>query len=73
VDGRLRQRSCETREGDKRTVYEIEAGEIGVSVKFAACKVATAARSAPAQSGGHAQAGPRAAAASGGVSSEPPF
>ena len=36
VDGRLRQRSCETREGEKRTVYEIEADEIGVSVKFAA-------------------------------------
>ena len=30
VDGRLRQRSCETREGEKRTVYEIEADEIGV-------------------------------------------
>ena len=73
VDGRLRQRSYETREGDKRTVYEIEADEIGVSVKFAACKVAKAARSAPGQSGGHTQAGPRATAASGGVSSEPPF
>ena len=73
VDGRLRQRSYETKEGEKRTVYEIEADEIGVSVKFAACKAATAARSAPAQSGDHAQVGPRATAASGGFSSEPPF
>src|ERR671910_3693341 len=29
VQGRLRQRSYETREGEKRTVYEIEADEVG--------------------------------------------
>ena len=29
VSGRLRQRSYETKEGEKRTVYEIEADEVG--------------------------------------------
>jgi single-strand DNA-binding protein len=39
VQGRLRQRSYETREGEKRTVYEIEADEVGPSLKNATAKV----------------------------------
>jgi single-strand DNA-binding protein len=39
VTGRLRQRSWETPEGDKRSVAEIEADEIGASLKFATAKV----------------------------------
>jgi single-strand DNA-binding protein len=35
VVGRLRQRSWETPEGDKRSVTEIEADEVGLSLKFA--------------------------------------
>jgi single-strand DNA-binding protein len=35
VTGRLRQRSYETKEGEKRTVYEIEADEVGVSLRNA--------------------------------------
>ena len=31
VNGRLRQRSFETREGEKRTVFEVEVGEVGPS------------------------------------------
>jgi single-strand DNA-binding protein len=39
VTGRLRQRSWETPEGDQRSVTEIEADEVGVSLKFATAKV----------------------------------
>jgi len=39
VTGRLKQRSYETKEGEKRTVYEIEADEVGPSLKFATVKV----------------------------------
>lgn len=35
VQGRLRQRSYETDTGDKRTLYELEADEIGPSLRFA--------------------------------------
>ncbi len=34
VTGRLRQRSFETREGDKRTMIELDVDEIGASLKF---------------------------------------
>ena len=39
VTGRLRQRSWETPEGDKRSVTEIEADEVGASLRFAIAKV----------------------------------
>jgi single-strand DNA-binding protein len=39
VQGRLKQRSYETREGEKRTVYEIEADDVGPSLKSATAKV----------------------------------
>jgi single-strand DNA-binding protein len=39
VTGRLRQRSWETPEGEKRSVTEIEADEVGASLKFATAKV----------------------------------
>jgi single-strand DNA-binding protein len=39
VTGRLRQRSWETPEGDKRSVIEIEAKEVGASLKWATAKV----------------------------------
>jgi single-strand DNA-binding protein len=44
VTGRLRQRSFETREGDKRTVVELEVDEIGPSLRYATAKVAKAER-----------------------------
>ena len=37
--GRLRQRTWETPEGDKRSVTELEADEVGASLKFATAKV----------------------------------
>jgi single-strand DNA-binding protein len=39
VTGRLRQRSWEIPEGDKRSVTEIEADEVGASLKWATAKV----------------------------------
>ncbi|XVV03791.1 single-stranded DNA-binding protein [Actinosynnema sp. CA-248983] len=39
VTGRLRQRSFETKEGEKRTVIELEVDEIGPSLRYATAKV----------------------------------
>ncbi|AOW94025.1 single-stranded DNA-binding protein [Rhodococcus sp. WMMA185] len=39
ASGRLKQRSYETREGEKRTVVELEVDEIGPSLKYATAKV----------------------------------
>lgn len=39
VQGRLRQRSYDTREGEKRTVYEIEVDEVGPSLRYATSQV----------------------------------
>ena len=46
VAGRLRQRSFETREGDKRTVVELEVDEVGPCLRFATAKVGRASGSA---------------------------
>jgi single-strand DNA-binding protein len=45
VQGRLRQRSYETREGATRTVYELEVDEIGPSLRYATAKVTRTQRS----------------------------
>jgi single-strand DNA-binding protein len=45
VSGRLKQRSYETREGEKRTVYEIEVDEVGPSLRNASAKVVKSTRS----------------------------
>jgi single-strand DNA-binding protein len=45
VYGRLRQRSYETKEGEKRTVYEVEVDDVGPSLRNASAKVARASRS----------------------------
>jgi single-strand DNA-binding protein len=52
VQGRLRQRSYETREGEKRTVYELEVDEIGPSLRYATAKVQRMNRSGGGGSGG---------------------
>ena len=72
VQGRLKQRSFETREGEKRTVVEVEVDEIGPSLRYATAKVNKASRSGgggggfggggggqrqPAQTGGGAAGG----------------
>jgi single-strand DNA-binding protein len=45
VSGRLKQRSFETREGEKRTIVELEVDEIGPSLKYASAKVNKTGRS----------------------------
>src|SRR6195256_6511012 len=45
VTGRLRQRNYETKEGEKRTVYEVEVDDVGPSLRNASAKVNRANRS----------------------------
>ena len=76
VSGRLKQRSYETKEGEKRTVYEIEVDDVGPSLRNASAKVIKAERGKPAQQA-QASADPWASepapAASPGFTDEPPF
>jgi len=52
VQGRLKQRSYETREGEKRTVIELDVEEIGPSLRYATAKVNRAARGGGGGGGG---------------------
>jgi single-strand DNA-binding protein len=56
VQGRLKQRSYETREGEKRTVFEVEVDEVGPSLKYATAKVTKAQRGGGGGFGGGAPA-----------------
>jgi single-strand DNA-binding protein len=83
VSGRLKQRSYDTKEGEKRTVIELEVDEIGPSLKYANAKVNRTQRSGGAAGQGNSdgtwggqQAQPATASAGGwgnGPDSEPPF
>ena len=53
VSGRLRQRSYETKEGEKRTVYEVEVDDVGPSLRNASAKVNRVARSGAGDGGGY--------------------
>jgi single-strand DNA-binding protein len=44
VQGRLKQRSYETREGEKRTVVEMEVDDVGPALRYATAKVTRTAR-----------------------------
>jgi len=52
VSGRLRQRSYETKEGEKRTVYEVEVDDVGPSLRNASAKVNKVVRSGSGDGGG---------------------
>jgi single-strand DNA-binding protein len=57
VQGRLKQREWETKEGEKRTSYEIDVDEVGPSLRFATAKVVKTQRgSGGGFSGGGGQA-----------------
>jgi single-strand DNA-binding protein len=60
VQGNLRSRQYETREGEKRTVFEIQVDEVGPSLKYATAKVTRTQRSGGSSYGGQAggQGGP---------------
>ncbi|MEV8095800.1 single-stranded DNA-binding protein [Kitasatospora sp. NPDC085879] len=53
VQGRLRQRSYDTKEGEKRTVFEVEVDEVGPSLRSATAKVTRANRSGGPGGGGN--------------------
>jgi single-strand DNA-binding protein len=63
VNGRLKQRSFETREGERRTVVELEVDEIGPSLRYATAKVNKISRS---DSGGGGFGSGRSGGGSGG-------
>ena len=67
VHGRLKARTYETREGEKRTVFEIDVEEIGPSLKFATAKVNRTSR----QGGGGGYSGGGGAAQGGGQGGQP--
>jgi len=86
VTGRLKQRSYDTREGEKRTVVELEVDEVGPALRYATAKVNRVQRGggdfggssgSGGSSGGGFGGGSSAPAddpwASGGASDEPPF
>lgn len=52
VQGRLKSRTFETREGERRTVFEIDADEIGPALKYATAKVTRTSGGGGQRSGG---------------------
>ena len=69
ASGRLRQRSYETKEGEKRTVYEVEVDDVGPSLRNASAKVNKVARNGSGGSGGSAGPGGSGGRAAGGQGS----
>jgi len=75
VTGRLRQREYETADGQKRTVYEVDADDLGPSLRFATAKIAKTARATaphPADMAGEPWAAAPAAEPAG-AGTAPPF
>ncbi|SRR5690625_5051905 len=66
VQGRLKQRSFETREGEKRTVIELDVDEVGPSLKFATANVTKASRGGGGGGGSFGGGGGQAPAGGGG-------
>jgi single-strand DNA-binding protein len=87
VSGRLKQRSFETKEGEKRTVIELDVDEVGPSLRYATAKVNKTSRGGGGEFGGGGGGGAPAGgdggapaddpwstpAPAGGFSDEPPF
>jgi single-strand DNA-binding protein len=71
VSGRLRQRSYETREGEKRTVIELEVDEIGPSLRYATAKVQKMSRSGG--GGGYGSGGGGGQGGGGGYPADDPW
>ena len=63
LTGRLKSRSYETKEGEKRTVVELEVDEIGPSLRYASAKVQRTARSGQGSGGAGQATGPSSPAA----------
>src|SRR5215204_143722 len=71
VTGRLKQRSFETREGEKRTVIELEVDEIGPSLRYATAKVNKVSRGSGGGDFGGGGYGSSGGRSSGGGSDDP--
>ncbi len=69
VQGRLKQRSYETREGEKRTVVELDVDEIGAALKYATAKITKTTRSGGGDGGGYNAGG----AGGGGAAANDPW
>jgi single-strand DNA-binding protein len=69
VQGRLKQRSFETKEGEKRTVYELDVDEIGPSLKWATAKINRTQRGG----GGGGYGGGNSGGSGGGPSNDDPW
>ena len=63
ASGRLTQRSYETREGEKRTVVELQVDEIGPSLRYATAKVTKTQRGGGGYGGGSGYGGGQASSA----------
>ena len=70
VQGRLKARTYETREGEKRTVFEVDVDEVGPSLRSATAKVTRASRQGGA-GGGFSGGAPSGGGPSGGGQSAP--
>lgn len=57
VQGRLKQRSYETQQGEQRTVVECEVDEIGPSLRYATAKVSKTTRQSGGSGGGFGSSG----------------
>ena len=66
VSGRLKQRSYETKEGEKRTVYEVEVDDVGPSLRNASAKVNKVARSGGSGGGSYGGGGGQGGGSQGG-------
>ena len=76
AQGRLVQRSYETREGEKRTVVELQVDEIGPSLKYATAKVSKTSRGGGGSGGGFGGSGSSGGSrggSSGGPGSDDPW
>ena len=68
VQGRLKSRSYETREGERRTVFEVDVDEIGPALRYATAKVARNASGGGGQGGGRPSGGAQGGGGQGGGS-----
>src|ERR687886_2823185 len=73
VQGRLKQRSFETREGEKRTVVELDVDEVGPSLRYATARVNKAGRSGGNGSFGGGERAGAASGAHGGSATDDPW
>ncbi len=73
VTGRLKQRSFETKEGEKRTVVELDVDEVGPSLKYATAKVTKASRGGGGNGYSSGSGSPQSASSGGSSGSDDPW